>query len=215
MVLNEVFAQVFINLWNGFLLALPGIVAAVITLFIGFIIGKLAGMVVREIIVRLKIDEWIAEEGVTFKFSSVFDVITRWIIYLVFIQQAAIFLNVQAITIFVNNVISIIPPLIQAGLLVIVGYSLAIYMKERIISSKTLYADVVGKTVFFLILYLSIAMALSQMRIDTTLVNNILLLIVAGASLGVAIALGLGLKDVVAVSAKDYARKFKKGRRRR
>ena len=129
------------------------------------------------------------------------------------IQQAAIFLGVQAITVFVNNVISIIPPLIQAGLLVIVGYSLAIYMKERIVTSKTLYADVAGKTVFFLILYLSIAMALSQINIDTTLVNNILLLIVAGVSFGLAIALGLGLRDVVSSSAKDYTQKFKKGRR--
>ena len=213
MVLNEVFAQVFINLWNGFLTTLPGIVAAIITLFIGFIVGRLAGMVIKEIIVRLKIDEWVAEEGVTFKFSSVFDVIARWVIYLVFIQQAAIFLGVEAITVFVNNVIAIIPPLIQAGLLVVVGYSLAIYMKERIISSKTLYADVVGKTVFFLIIYLSIAMALSQMSIDTTLVNNILLLIVAGVSLGMAIALGLGLKDVVSSSAKSYAGKFGKKRR--
>jgi hypothetical protein len=64
------------------------------------------------------------------------------------------------------------------------------------------YSDIVAKILFFLILYISIAMALPLVGIDPTLVNNILLVIIGSVGLGLAIAIGLGLKDTIARMAK-------------
>ncbi len=212
------FEDVFSTLYTTFITGLPGvlysIISAAITLLIGLIIGRIIGRIVREIIIRSKVDEWISEEDkLAFKFSHVADLIARWIIYLVFIKQSAIFLGVLAITTFVDSIISIIPSLVEGALVIIVGYTVALYLKDKIISSKTFYSDLVGKIVFFLIIYSSIALALPFVGIDPSLINNMLLVIIGSVGLGLAIAMGLGLKDVIAESARNYSKKF--GRKRK
>lgn len=208
-----VLQEILLTLWENFLTAIPNILGAIIILIIGLIAGKVIGRIVREILLRSKIDEWITEEGkLHFKFSHIFDVILRWVIYLVFIQQAATTLGVAVISEFINSIINILPGLIEAALLIIIGYTVAIYIKDKIVSSKTMYADIVGKIVFFLMIYLSIALALPFVNIDASLINNILIVIIGGVSLGVAIALGLGLKGVIADTAKDYVKKFKRSK---
>ena len=71
-----------------------------------------------------------------------------------------------------------------------------------------------GKVIFFLIIYLSIALALPFVGINPTLINNILLVAIGSVGLGIAIALGWGLKDVVREAAQDYAKKFR-GKKRK
>ena len=206
--------NMLLTLWNGFVASLPGIVAAIVTLIIGLIIGKVVGRVVRELLNRLKVDQYVLEgEKVTFKFSDLFSVIARWWIYLVFIEAAAEFLGVQAITEFVRTIIVFLPGLVEAALIIIIGYVLAEYIKDKMISKKTFYGSVVGKLVFFLLLYISVAMALPFVGIDPLLVNWILLIMVASVGLGIAIATGLGLKDVVAQNAKKYIKKPRRKKR--
>lgn len=206
-----VIEEALITLWANFVSYIPGILAAVIILVIGLIIGKVLGRVVKEILVRTNIDQYFSKkELISIDLSSLGSVITRWIIYLVFIQQAAIFLGVEAITTFIGSVISIIPGIIEAVIVILVGYALAIFMKESILSSKSVYADIIGKIVFFLVIYVSIALALPFVGVNPALINNLLLVFIASIGLGLAIAIGLGLKDVIAALGKDYVAKFKK-----
>ena len=206
---------VYQNLLNSVIAGIPNFVYSVLTLIIGFIIGKIVAWATKKILVGINIDEWVKEEEVmTFKFSDIITVIAKWIVYLVFIQQAAMILEISAITSFVNSVIGYIPGLVGAAIIIIVGYTIAVYLKDRIIASKTLYADIMGKTIFFLIVYLSIALALPFVGINPELINNILLIIVGSVGIGMAIAIGLGLKDVIAATAKDYVGKFGKKKKR-
>ncbi len=190
-------------------LVLSQVIAAAITILVGLVIGKIVGRIVREVVVRSKIDEWIsAEDHIAVKVSHVLDLVTRWIIYFVFLKQAAIFLGVAAVSEFINTIINVIPSMLEASLIIIVGYAIAVYMKDKLISSKNIYGNLVGSLIFFLILYLSVALALPFVGIDPTLINNILLVAVGSVGLGVAIALGWGLKDVVRESARGYVKKF-------
>ncbi len=196
-------------------LVLSQVIAAAITILVGLVAGKIVGRIVREIVVRSKIDDWIsAEDHISIKVSRVLDLVARWIIYFVFLKQAAIFLGIAAVGEFVNSIINVIPSLVEAALLIIVGYAIAVYLKDKVISSKSVYSDLMGKLIFFLIIYLSIALALPFVGIDPTLINNILLVAVGSVGLGLAIALGWGLKDVIRDAAKDYAKKFRISRRK-
>lgn len=199
-----------LTLWGSFLSGLPGFIMAVILLAIGLIIGKVAGRVVKEILTRIKIDNYVHhKDKMAFRLSDVFSVIAKWYIYLVFIQQASIFLGVDAIMEFVNSIISFLPGLIEASLIIIVGFVLAEYVKDRIIAAKTMYADIIGKTIFFLLIYLSIALALPFVGINANLVNSILLILIGSIGIGLAIAIGFGLKDVIADMARKYSKKFR------
>ena len=100
-------------------------------------------------------------------------------------------------------------------MIIIVGYVLAEYFKDRIISKDTMYGSLVGKIIFFLLIYISIALSLPFLGIDALLINWILLIIIGAVGFGIAIAMGLGLKDIVASSAKEYMKKTKKPKRKR
>ncbi|MBU3896909.1 MAG: hypothetical protein KJ697_03165 [Nanoarchaeota archaeon] len=204
---------VLMTIWINFIASLPGLIAALITLIIGLVVGKVVGKVVKELFTRLKIDEYVLEdEKHLFKFSMVSSLIARWWIYLVFIQQATVFLGIVAISNFVNSIIGFLPGLIEAAVIVIVGSLLAEYIKDKLVSKKTFYGAIVGKLIFFLLVYVSIALALPFIGIDTMLINWILLIIIGSVGVGMAIAIGLGMKDVVASVAKDYVGKAKRRR---
>lgn len=206
--------DVLLSLWNNFIIGLPSLIYAIIWLIVGLIIGKVIGRIVKEILIKAKLDEFIVEkEKLKIKFSDLFATISRWVIYLVFIVIAAEALNIAVITSLVSSAIGFLIGVVEATIIVIVGYSLALYIKDKVMGTKTVYGDFVGKILFFLILYVSIALALPFVGIDVTLINWILIVIVASLGLGFAIAIGLGMKDVMRDFAKDYAKKFRKRRR--
>lgn len=203
--------QALLTLWDNFLMTLPSMLWAAVALVVGFIIGKVAGWIIKQFLVRVKLDQYVFEkEKFKIKLSDVFSTLGRWVIYLVFIQVAASILGIASVITLVNSAITFLTGAIEASVIIIVGYSLAYYIKDKVIHSKTFYGDMVGNLIFFLMLYVSVALALPFVGIDATLINWILIVIVASLGAGLAIAVGLGLKDVVSDVAKGYSRKFKK-----
>lgn len=200
--------EAFTTLWNSATEITANAIGAIVILVIGFIIGKVLGRIVREVILKLNIDEYISEEKyLNVKPSQIGDLLTRWTIYLVFIQQAAVVLNVQAISEFVGAAYQFILGVVAAAITILIGYGIAVYLKDRIITSKTIYSDITGKLVFGLVLYLSIAIGLKFIEgVNTVILDYILLVLIASTGVGIAIALGLGLKDVVAEMAREWVK---------
>jgi hypothetical protein len=160
--------------------------------------------------VRLKIDKYLAKnKKPLFSLTDILSVIFRWSIYLVFIQAAVEALGVAVLVTFLSNILGFIPKLIRAILLVVVGYGVAEYVREQIEASKLSYSDIISKLLFFLIVYIAIAMALPLMGVETFIVNAVLLVIVGSVGLGLAIAIGWGLRDTIAAMAKKYERKLR------
>lgn len=196
----------------SFINFLPRLGGAIVLLIIGWVIGSLIGKAIKKIILRYKIDERIIKKGKIFKISEIFPLIISWLIYLVFIQIALSedVLGIAILAEIVKKIVSFIPSLLEGVLIVVVGYILAEYIKEHVEKSKMIYSEIVANVLFFFVIYVSIALALPLWGIDPYLVNNILLVIIASIGIGLAIAIGFGLKDVVKREAEKY---FKMRRR--
>jgi hypothetical protein len=208
------FQEILASIWYSFVIGLPSFLWAVIALLIGFLVGKLGGWLVKQFLMKIKLDQYIFEkEKFKMKLSDIFSVLTRWIIYLLFIMYSASFLGVPEITTLIRSAIGFLAGIVEASVIIIVGYSIAYYIKEKVLHSKTFYAEIVGNVIFFLTLYVSMALALPFVGIDTQLINWILIIILASFGLGIGLALGLGLKDTVNTLAKEYTKKL--GRKRR
>lgn len=191
---------------------LPGLIGAIILLVIGLVVGKIVGRVVKEVLERVKLDYYVSEtHKPVVSLSHLFSVISRWWIYLAFITAALSreVLGITALAVWIAEINAFIPRIIGASVIFVVGFVLAEYIKSHMKKTKSLWGNVVGKTIFFFVLYVSIALALPILGITSTLVNNILLVIIGSVGLGVAIALGLGLKDSVAYISNKYVRKLK------
>ncbi len=194
---------------NSAMTFLPNLIAAVILLVIGWIVGTVVGRIAKEILVRFKVDKYISKGKTSVKLSDIFPLIFEWLIYLVFIQAAVDSLGITALAEFVSTLVSFIPGLIEAVIVVVVGYVLAGYVRDNVARAKLVYADLMSKVLFWLIVYVAVALALPLVGINPTLINNILLIAVGSVGIGIAIALGLGLKDAVSVIAKKYVKKAK------
>jgi len=205
--------EVLMTLWSSFLGTLPNMITAIIILLIGFVVGKVVGKMAKEILVRVKIDNYITgKEKFILKISELGSIIARWLIYIWFIQLGVAALQVAEITAITMSAVDFLFGAVGAVIIILVGYIFAYFVKEKVVHSKTFYGDIIGNLIFFLIVYVSVALALPFVKIDPTLVNWLLIVIVASLGLGLAIAIGLGLKDVVAETAKGYSRRFRKKR---
>ncbi len=201
------------NLTTSVTTGIPNLMYAIIILVIGYVLGRVVGAVVEKIIARSKIDSHLKEkEQLSFKLSSVLGTVSKWVLYLIFLQQAAVQLNVETISMSINEIVNFIPGVIGAVVVLIASYAIAIYVKEEIVGSKGLYQNMIGKVIFFLIVYVGIATALPLIEINAALINNILLILIASLGLGIALAIGLGLKDTVAELSKGYVKKTNKKR---
>ena len=205
--------DVLLTLANSFMIGFPTLIEAVVWLVIGLVIGKFTGWVVKQFLMKVKLDKYLGEkEKLKITLSDAFSMIARWIVYLIFIQIASEALNILTLSTLITQAILFLTGAIEAIVIILIGYGLAFYIKDKVVHSKTFYGDVVGNLIFFLMLYVSVALALPFVKIDPTLVNWILIVIVASLGLGIAIAIGLGLKEIVAETARGYARKFKRRR---
>ena len=190
----------------------PNVISAIILLVVGLIVGKIVGRVLKEVLIRIKLDRYLlGEKKIPISITNILVVIVKWWIYLAFITAAVSkeILGVETLANWMATINNFIPNVVGAALVVIVGYVIGEYIKDQINKTKTVYANMVGKVMFFLIMYVSVAIALPILGIPATLVNNILLVIIGSLGLGIAIALGLGLKDVIADIAKQYLKKKK------
>jgi uncharacterized membrane protein len=202
--------DVMITLWSSFLKILPDTITTLIILLVGFIIGKIAGKVVKEILIRIKIDNYISEkEKFSIKISELGSLLTKWSVYIWFIQLGVSALGIIEITQLVMSAVEFLFGAVAAVIIILVGYIFACFVKDKVVHSKTFYGDIIGNLIFFLIVYVSVALALPFVNIDPTLVNWLLIVIVASLGLGFAIAIGLGLKEVISEAARGYSRKFR------
>ena len=198
------------TLWTSFLTTLPDMITSIIILLIGFIVGKVVGKITKEILVRVKIDNYIFEkEKFKLKISDLGSLILKWVMYIWFIQLGVAALGVAELTQLTISAVNFLFGAVGAVVIILVGYIFAYFIKDKLMHSKTVYGDIIGNLIFFLIIYVSVALALPFVKIDPTLINWLLIVIVASIGFGLAIAIGLGLKDVVAETARGYSKKFR------
>jgi len=182
-------------------------IAAVIVLLIGWIIGKILGKVTKGILRKMNADRYF-RFGRGFEVSSIFPLIVSWIIYLWFIRSAVGILGVPELTLFLAEILDFLPKLLKGMIVILVGYLLAKYVQGQIIATKAEYSEFIGRVIFFFTIIIAIDLALPLVGIQSQVIDGIILILFGSVGIGLAIALGLGLKETVAKIAKKYTRKM-------
>ncbi len=195
--------DLFSGLWSDTVTVVPTLVGAFLLLLIGWVLGRVVGRTVFEVLKRFKADDYF-RLGKKLGISEIVSVLVAWIIYLAFIGATVEFLEIATLTLFFSNILNFLSGLLGGIVVLVVGYFVAGYVQKKILDTKMHYSEMLGQVIFFFTLIITISMAFDIVGIPTDLLNGIILLLVAGIALGLAIALGLGLKDSVAKLAKKY-----------
>jgi len=182
---------------------LPNLAYSVILLAIGWALGNVAGRAAKAIMVRFKLENYLANRTSMFKLSELVPIIFEWAVYLAFVQMSAQALGIAAIADFVNVVVGFIPGVAETIAIFVVGYVFADYASGQISKGGAGYSKATAKVLFWLIVYATAAVSLPLVMVNTITVSGALTLALAAFEIGLAIAFGLGLKDVIASAAKS------------
>ena len=194
---------------------LPGIVAAIIVVILGYLIAALVGWVVEKLLDKSGIDLKLQKVCKTdmlgrVQCSNILGLIVKWYVFIAFLAAAVELVHLGVLTGFLQTVVNWLPNLIVAVLLVLLGLILADYVDKKIQETRIKGAELVARTLYIAIMLIIGVISLNQIGIDVSLLQNLILLAVGSVAVGLALALGislgLGLKDDAKKFVKDFKR---------
>ncbi len=185
----------------------PNIIGSILLLLVGWVLGRIVGKVVKEILEKLKADSYF-KVGKKLVLSETISLVVSWIIYLAFLGASVDLLGIQVLSSYFTKLLNFLANLLAGVFVLIAGYTLAGYIQKQVANTKAEYSEVLGQVIFFFTLIITISMAFDVVGLPTRMLDGIVLIITASVGLGIAIAIGLGLKDTIARLAK---KKFESG----
>ncbi len=204
----EVIRSAFVDLWAQVVLFLPRFVFAVVVFLLGLIIAQVLKSLIERIVKMLKIDELLeklevndlfAKMGLKLDVGAVLGWIVKWFIIIFALIAAADVLEWTQVTIFLSQVISYIPNVIIAIIILLVGVLLANFV-QGVIMSAVKAAQLHNVTFLagiakWSIVVFSFMAALVQLGIAQGLIQTLFTGFVAMVALAGGLAFGLGGRE--------------------
>ncbi len=200
---------------NQVIVFLPNLLAAIVILVIGWIVGRILGKAVSSLLDRGGVDEALSHTSIGRAIDrqyggsgnrgivQFFDVIVRWFVYLIAILAAANVLQLEFLTDLVQDIVAFIPNVAVFVILLIVGFIVIDYFADLLRHlGETSKISMMGPLVTLLqafLYFVLVMLALQQLRIDLTIIYIFITPLAWGLGLGlgaaIAIAVGFGLRD--------------------
>src|SRR3954452_4757559 len=215
---------------------LPNLLGFVVLLLVGYVVAKIVAAVVRKVLDKVGLDRHLRESDANryverfMPGASPANGIARvvfWIVFVFFFFAAIGALKIPAVTTFMNQVLAYLPNIIAAILIFVVAALIAGAVAAAVTNfmGDTPTGKVVATVVPALVMVIALFMILDQLRIAETIVTIAFAATMGALALGLALAFGLGGRDVArrlledayatGRRAKDQAREdFATGRER-
>jgi hypothetical protein len=189
---------------SGIAEAAPKIIAALILLGIGLVVGRAIGWVVKKVAQKMKVDNYWNKTGIGesvsragWNLTRILTVASRWFVYLFFISAAVNVLEFQQLSEAINSVWLWIPNVIAFIAILIVGSVIADFV-GRWMQRELPARGMVGGRALALgatgVLYaIVLVVATTQLQIGEAILTSVISAMVWGLAAAVAIGLGVGL----------------------
>jgi hypothetical protein len=177
---------------------------------VGLVIGGFFYRLIKDVFDGIGLGGWMKKYNVEdavggVPVSNILAGAVKWYVVLLFIQQGAMFLQLSVLTEFIDGLVTYIPQAVLGGLIMLVVLILADFTGDSIRKSKVGFAHVLAMIVEGIIIFFGIVIALPEFGVEnTSILEESFKILVVGLSIGLAIALGLGLKDSVARIGQKY-----------
>jgi hypothetical protein len=196
------------NIWQSFIEFLPTLLAAVIVFIIGWLIAIFLGKVANRIVKTIKLDTLLVKLGfrkalakAKLKLDSgkFFDELVKWFFIIVFLMTAVDILGLKEVTLFLKTILFYLPNVIIAAIVLLAAVIIANFMQRLVRASADAAglssSGAVGGIVKWAILVFGFVIALTQLGIATTLIQTVVIGLIAMFALAGGLAFGLGGRD--------------------
>jgi small-conductance mechanosensitive channel len=198
------------KLENGFTAIfgfIPELIAALAILIIGYFVAKIVGNLIGRLLERAGLDRMLTSgqgseyvSRVTRSPSRLLGRIAFWALFLGAVSLAVTALGINALTDFVGAIFAYLPNVIVALLIFLVAGAVAAAVGALVARTMgdTPTGKIVGSIAPVLIMVIAAFMILDQLRIAEDIVETTFQALMFGTALALALAFGLGGRDVAA-----------------
>lgn len=197
----------FQNALDNLVAFLPNLLGCLLLLLIGFIVAKVVASVVAKALATMGLDRHLHESDAhqyverVMPGASPSKGISRvvfWLVFVFFLTSAIGALRIPAVTTFMNQVLAYLPNVIAAILIFVVAAALAGAVAAGVakLMGDTPTGKIVATIVPALVMVIAMFMILNQLKIAEQIVSIAFACTMGALALGLALAFGLGGRDV-------------------
>jgi mechanosensitive ion channel-like protein len=218
--LTAMLVEPFHGFWTQVSVKLPGILAALVLLLIGMVVARVIRTAIQSGLKYAKLDQYtdkinlnelLSRLGMGRSPSFVVGFMVYWLIILVFLVSAANTVKLVVVAQVVERFLLFIPHVLAAVLVVAAGLLIGRFLGEIVQNAATANriqgSIILSKIVNLVVVVFSAVMALEQLGVDTSIMTSSAQIILATLGLALAIAFGLGGRDVAADIIRDFTAK--------
>jgi len=208
-----------IKIWSY----VPSLIGAAIILIIGWLLAKFIETIVVRALKALKIDSLTEKAGINkvlaqgdikANVTEIVGGLIYWLIILVVIATGLNALNLTVAATLMSRLIEYVPNIIGAVFVLILGACLASFIGTIIRTTASnagiSNAKFLGNIAQAVLVAFAIVIAIEQLNIATALITLAVNIILASIGLGIALAFGLGCKDIAAKAMNEFLNNLKK-----
>lgn len=163
---------------------------------------------------RIELDNILAKGGITYSLSELIGIVCYWLAILVTIIVALNIINVTIAADLLSQLVRYIPNVIAAIFILIMGMFVATLLRNIVrtaaINAGITQVNILSKIIEVVIIIFAVAIALEQLNIGAKIIELIVTITLGSLGLAVALAFGLGCKDIAARSLSELIEKLKK-----
>jgi len=201
--------EVFRNMAETAIDSVPDLLVGVVLIVLALIGAKVVERILRAILVRFhfdalvrrsEVDQWLSRMGVQQSLDNVLPRVVYFILLFLFAREVAGSLGLVAISEAIGSIISYLPNVISAFLILLVGGAVAQVagkgVSEAGRGAGVEAAPLLGRILTGSLLFVLVVMALGELEVQTLLVRELSVILVGGVALSFALSFGLGSRDI-------------------
>lgn len=204
------------SIWAGVVNTVPGIVAAIIILVVGYLVAWVIGFVIDKALHQIKLDRWLVEKTHVgellgdFRLTHFLAMIAKWYVFILFLPPAASLISLPPLSAFLSSVALWIPNIILAVIIALVGFMAAHYTEWKILYTRAKTARIVAYSAKVIIIIFTLLIVLDQIGVKIAIAQTSFIVVLAGVMLAIALMLGIGFGMAFRDEAKNIIVQLKR-----
>ena len=212
--------------WNAFAtkitIFLPKLIGAIIIFVVGLIVAKLIKMGVVKLLKLVRLDSAAEKTGlqsflqkgnITKTSSEILGSLIYWFIMILVMIASLDALGLPIVSDILNDIFLYIPNVVAAIIILLLGFLLggllSAVVRTAASNAGLTTAEGLGKTALYAVIFFSASIALLQLGIGEEIVASAFIIAFGAAALALALAFGLGGKEMAADYLKRWSEKKK------
>ena len=145
-------------------------------ILLGIFLGNIINVVLTKFTKKIELSKYVRTS-----FISLFLMIIRWSVYIIFFNFALNQLEIPALTNFITGILIIIPAFTASIILISIGFALAVYLRELVEDIEMTGWKILSQILFYFVIYVFGVYALKTAFISINeMITNYVILILTG-----------------------------------